>query len=290
MAYSYSCVLFGVHGVIGKALHKKLSERLPDYKIFGFDHARIDATSNEQVSDIINYVKPTVVINCVGMSDPERCEEDKDGAFASNARVPEVIASCCARSRCKLVHFSSYAVFTGRATAYAERSYPRPSNVLGRSKWDGEIAIRRIMADYLIIRPGYLLSPDKRNQLSEWISRAEINGNIVVRDMKVSPVNVVDMADAVMSLIDEKASGVFHVANSGGGVELRSLATSTISMAGLRAKVTQTPSILETWFKAPMPGPIMLSSDKYCKTTGLSMRSWNDALRHCLFTMNKPKE
>ena len=289
MPYSPVCVLFGVHGVIGRAVHKKLSERLPDYKIFGFDRSRIDATSQEQVSSVIDYVKPNVVINCVGMSDPERCEEDKDGAFSANARVPEVISLCCAKSRAKLIHFSSYAVFPGRSTAYSERSYPKPTNVLGKSKWDGEIAIRKVLADYLIIRPGYLLSNDKRNQLSDWISRAERNGKVVVRDMKVSPVNATDVADAVMSLLDSKATGVFHVANSG-GVDLRELAESAISMAGLRAKVTQTPSILESWFKAPMPQSIMLSSEKYANETGSEVKPWNDSLRHCLFSMNKPKE
>lgn len=289
MPYSPVCVLFGVHGVIGRSIHKKLSERLPDYKIFGFDRSRIDASSSEQVSSVIDYVNPDLVINCVGMSDPERCENDPRAAFKSNATVPEVISSCCSRRKCKLIHFSSYAVFPGRDTAYTEKSRPRPMGTLGRSKWDGEIAIQKLLKNHLIIRPGFLLSPDKRNCLADWISRAQHNGTVMVREMKVSPIDSVDLAEAVMSLIDADATGTFHVANRG-AAEVREIAESAISMAGLRAKVAQTPDILNSWFKSLLPRIVLLSPSKYIKSTGSDMKPWNDSLRHCLFSMNKPKE
>jgi len=289
MPYSPVCVLFGVHGVIGRSIHKKLSERLPDYKIFGFDRSRVDASSMDQVSSVINYVNPDLVINCVGMSDPERCENDVMAAFKANATIPEVIASCCSNKKCKFVHFSSYAVFPGRDTSYTERSRPRPTSALGRSKWDGEIAVQKLSKDHLIIRPGFLLSPDKRNCLADWISRAKRNGKVMVREMKVSPIDSVDLAEAVMALIDGHASGLFHVANRG-VAEVHQIAESAISMAGLRAKVAQTPDILNSWFKSPTPRTVILSSSKYAKTTGGNMKPWNDSLRHCLFSMNKPKE
>ena len=107
-------VIFGHGGVIGTALLRVLSAKAEDFRIFAFDHARADITNADHVNHLLDYIKPTIVFNCAGISDPDICEEAKAGAFRINGVGPAILAKACFRSGVRLVHFSSWGVLDGK--------------------------------------------------------------------------------------------------------------------------------------------------------------------------------
>lgn len=282
--------IFGVHGILGGAFFNKACEVAPDFRIYAFDHSRVDVSNPSHVRPLMEFIRPTVVVNCAGVSDPDMCEEAKAGAFSVNARGAEVVASACLSVGAKLVHFSSNQVFDGRRmTAYNERTMPAPVNSYGKSKWDGEIAIRKLSPKALIIRPGWIFHYEGDNMLADWLARAERGLRVVVRDECYgSPTYVPDLVNSTMDLIDSGASGVFHVANSDAAT-MQSFAKAALDLCGLKPNVQTTSDVLQAWFKAPMPKSTILSTRKYSTTCGKAMRPWSDALKQCLFVMKRYK-
>jgi len=272
--------IFGVGGLLGNAFHKRLSERVPDFRIFSFDHARADILSPAQVGPLLDFIRPTVVINCSALSDPWTCEHARQGAFLTNARGPEVLAQECDRVGAKLVHLSTYQVFDGkRKTPYTEKSIPRPLSAYGRSKWDGEMAVRRIIPNHLLIRPGWLFHWENKNALLDWITAAEQGQDIGIPDARCSPTFVNDLVDAVMDLVGLDARGTFNIANSGEAT-IKQLVEETLDLARLRASVVSRPNAL-------VPRYGVLSINKYKSLCHKDPRHWSFALKQCLFLMNR---
>lgn len=283
-------MLLGVGGLVGDAFYTKLCERTSDYRIFGFDHSRADISNREHIGPLLQYIRPSVVINCAAINDTEMCEEAKDGAYRVNALGAQILAEECEKHHAKLVQVSTSAVFDGkRATPYTERCKPEPISVYGKSKLEGEKAIAKSCKDFLIVRPGWCFSFEGENPLTDWIARAERGLNIpVLSDCQGSPTYVPDMVDATLELIERDAKGTFHVANSG-GASWMSFAESVVSLSKLNGNLITTSEKLQGMFKAPFPKYTVLSTRKYSTTTGLTIRSWQDALKQCLFQMHRYK-
>lgn len=283
------CAIFGVGGLIGKYFHDRVCETLPDYRVFSFDHSHVDASNRQDVKEIIGYVNPTIVINCVGVSDPVVCEQARSGAIESNALAAQVIAEQCKRVGAKMVHFSTCAVFSGdRFKPYSERCKPNPVNYYGKSKLVGEREIQSVLKDYLIIRPGWIFHSDQPNFLINWIAQIDRKLNIVVPpDVHGSPVFLPDLVDATRELIDRGASGVFHIANSQAST-WESLAEAVIELTHGASIITRTNAVNDNT-NIKMPQYTVLSTKKLKSATRLDMRPWPNALKQCLFQLERYK-
>lgn len=283
-------LIFGSGGVLGEAFLDKLSGPVYAYRVFPFDHQKADITDAAHIQPLMEYIRPSVVINCAAVNDEDICQEAKAGAFSVHSRGPQILAESCKKYNAKLVHFSSCEVFDGKScTPYSERHSAKPINILGQSKVSGELAIKEACDDHLIIRPGMVFSYESPSCIPSWIAAAERGEEIaVLDDTIVSPTYTVDLVDATMDLLAMDAKGIFHIAN-GDAASRQSFAEATLSLAGLRAKVLSVNPESQKFFKAPIPKYSVLSTKKYSLTTAKSIRPWLDALKHCLFNMHRYK-
>ena len=284
-------VLLGFGGMLGNAFYRALCERhVADYRIYAFDHARIDITHLGQVRPVIEYLRPTCVINCAAASDLEICEKARLGSFVVNARGPEIVASECARVGAKLLHVSTYQVFGGaRKTPYLESTTTGPVNQYGLSKLEGEVAIRKVLSNHLIIRPGWLFTYEARNILTDWIGKMDRGSNVIVRgECRGSPTFVPDLVDAALDLADMDAKGIFHVANAG-GASFEEVASDVVSLCKSNSNVMVAPPVLHSLFKVSIPAYGVLSTRKHDSLAKHRVRPWRDALRQCLAMMGRYK-
>lgn len=280
-------LLFGAGGVLGGAFLKKLSGTSYGHRVFAFDHQKADITDPGQILPIIEYIKPTCLINLAAVNDEDICEEAKAGAFNVNSRGPQLLAEACKKNDIKLVHFSSPTVFDGtRCTPYSERHNIKPINVHGQSKASGEIAIRQTTDNYIVIRPGWIFHYEGNNFLPHWIAQAERNEEIAVLEDHIgSPTYAVDLADATFELIDRDVRGIFHFANSDAATK-QQFAEAVMALSKLNGKIVSVNEESQKWFKAQTPKYTALSTKKYSQTVGKEVRPWLEALKHCLFSMN----
>lgn len=281
--------LFGCKGLIGTGFFSKLCEVIPDFRIFSFDHAHVDVSNKRQVKEILDFIRPTVVVNAAGVSSPELCQQAVVGAYEANAVAPKCLAEVCSEIKAKLVHFSSYMVFNGRRFApYTERCRPNPVNEVGRSKLSGEHEIRKAWSNHLIIRPGWAFSSEGPNPVPDWVDRMDKGLSIIVPpNIHGSPVFVPDLVDAVIELIDRDAKGTFHIANSNAAT-WESFAEAVLVLTKGKANVRCMSPLVQSKL-APIPRYSVMSCKKYTSTTSLEIRPWPSALKQCLFQMERYK-
>jgi dTDP-4-dehydrorhamnose reductase len=278
-------VIFGHGGIIGMALLRFISAKVEDYRIFAFDHARADITNADHVNHLLEYINPTIVFNCAGISDPEICEEAKAGAFRINGVGPGILAKACLRNGCRLVHFSSWGVLEGNnVLSCTEKATCKPESAYGQSKLHGEQSCLISCPNSIVIRTGWIFGEDQAGIISDWVSNAERRLNVrVQRDLVGSPTYVDDLVEAAYTLSNTDAKGIYNIANQG-RVSWEQFAKRTLTLCKLpETLVTTSPKA----FKATLPKNACLSCKKYNELSGKTLRQWDDALMECLFHMNK---
>ena len=102
---------------------------------------KLDIINKEQVLDIITDIQPDAVVNVAAISNIDFEERNEGLTRTVNVENPKNIAEACGRIDCRLVHFSSDAVFTGTEDIYREEDSPAPVNYYGRSKAESEVVV-----------------------------------------------------------------------------------------------------------------------------------------------------
>jgi dTDP-4-dehydrorhamnose reductase len=101
-----------------------------------------------------------------------------------------------------------------------------------------------------------------------------------VSDQVGSPTYTVDLAEAILALVDAEASGIHHVTNSG-QTTWRDFAAAALQAFGIAHPVAGITSA--DWAKikpnaAHRPSYSVLDLSGYEKATGRKMREWGEAL------------
>jgi dTDP-4-dehydrorhamnose reductase len=116
-----------------------------EYQRYGiFDCATtvdgIDVTDLQSVIDTFAAVRPTVVINCVGIIKQLPTAQDRLLSLTVNALLPHRLQRLCQASGARLIHFSTDCVFRGDKGMYTEEDPSDATDLYGRTKFLGETA------------------------------------------------------------------------------------------------------------------------------------------------------
>jgi len=159
-----------------------------------------------------------LVINCVAVASHEACESDPEMAETVNGKFPGLWASVAAEAGARFVHISTDAVFDGsRAELYTESDEIAPESVYGRTKAQGEQAVRAANPDALVLRVNFFgWSRSKKSGILDFFVNAFTHHTPITgfEDYVVSSLYVGDLAEAMMELVQRGASGVFHAVSS----------------------------------------------------------------------------
>src|ERR671927_252402 len=130
-------IITGSGGLVGGCLARPFGG---GHEVAAPRRAQLDVTDAAAVGRFIGEVRPQLVVNCAVLGVDE-CERDPEAARAVNAEAPRALAAAASRVGAELLHFSTNYVFDGEGRElYAERDEPRPVNVYGRTKLEGERA------------------------------------------------------------------------------------------------------------------------------------------------------
>ena len=99
----------------------------------------VDALDIDAVSSAIARARPDVVVNALGIVKQRSAATDPVQSISVNSLFPHRLATLCAASGARLVHFSTDCVFSGLRGAYTEDDVPDPIDLYGRSKLLGEV-------------------------------------------------------------------------------------------------------------------------------------------------------
>lgn len=276
-------LVFGAEGQVGRELIALASQR--KIAAIGLSRAEADITQAEAVRAAIERHRPSLVVNAAGYTAVDRAESEPELARAANVEGPAVLAACCARAGVPLVHLSTDYVFDGRKSgAYVESDPVAPLSVYGRTKAEGEAAVREAQPQHVILRTSWVYGVHGKNFLKTVLRLASERDELpMVADQFGCPTATADIAEAILLLAprlvaDASVSGTYHFAGAGRtswhGFAMEIVARQR-PFTGRNPRVVP---IAAADFKAAAPRPAnsVLDSGRFRAIFGHSARPWQE--------------
>ena len=211
-------LVVGGNGQLGKALSVVLYERGIDFRAWGSED--LDIKSASRSLEMINALRPTVVINAAAWTDVDGAESDPNGAHAVNTEGALNLAVAAKSVDAVFAHVSTDYVFSGVSDQpWSESDLRAPVSVYGVTKAAGEIAVLNEYSDRsYVFRTAWLYSEWSKN-FAKTMVRLALTGDgevKVVDDQLGQPTSALDLAEQiVLSIEAEIPFGVYHATNSG---------------------------------------------------------------------------
>ena len=276
--------MIGAGGRLGAALAREYAQ---EYDVAGFNHAQLDLGQPEQMRARLGPLEFDVLINTAAQTNVDRCETEREEAFALNAEAPRVLAEICRAKGARFVHISTDYVFDGEKRApYTEEDEARPISVYGASKREGERLALEANDRALIVRVSWIFGPDRPSFIDWALKQAREHDEVkAISDKVATPTYTLDLAQLLRPLFaNANATGLLHLAN-GGECSWREYAQWGIDCCRAEGIPMKTRTIGATslaemkGFIAKRPVYSVLSSAKYARLTGQTPRPWRDAVK-----------
>jgi dTDP-4-dehydrorhamnose reductase len=207
-------LITGARGQLGSALKTALN----GLDVVAVGREDMDITDEGAVLDVVQSVRPSIVVNAAAYTAVDNAETDGKRAFAVNAVGAGHVARACAATGSLLVHLSTDYVFSGDAhDPYPETAPAAPRTVYGQTKLAGEHAVAEALATHYIVRTAWLFGGGEGNFLTTMMRlERECETVSVVDDQTGSPTWSRDLASAILALATSGApAGTYHCTNTG---------------------------------------------------------------------------
>ena len=289
----------GAAGMLGSALCPILKERghevyATDIDTSDEDLEYLDVTSCEQINEIIEKIKPDMVMHLAAETDVDKCELEPDHAYLSNTIGTQNVALTCQKDDIEMVYISTIGVFDGnKPEPYTEFDEPNPINIYGKSKLWGEKIVQSLLRKHYIVRAGWMMGggPKKDKKFIAKISKLldKTNQLKVVTDKVGSPTYTLDFSRCLVDLIEIKRYGLYHCTSKGHASRYE-VAKKFVDQLG-RSDVIIEP-VTSAHFPLPAPRARSEASRNYMlELLGMDkMRYWDEALKEYVESMWKGGE
>lgn len=277
---------FGAEGQLGRELAERAAQRGVAIRMLGRFEA--DVADADAVARAIAGTSPTLVVNAAAYTKVDRAETEPEAAFRANAIGPGVLADACAAAGVPLLHVSTDYVFDGsKSAAYVEDDPIAPLGVYGRSKADGEAAVRRLLEHHVILRTSWTYGIYGVNFLKTILRLArERDGLRIVADQRGCPTGTADLAEAMLSispLIAQRAPvwGTYHFAGQGVTTWYGFARAIVDAQAGItnRRPVVVPISTAEYPAAARRPANSELDCSRFAAIFGIKAKDWRERTR-----------
>lgn len=216
-------LITGSTGLLGSMLHRTAvdhevhgcynTNRLVPFTDHTFHH--LDITDAEEVTTVLNLVKPDVVIHCAAKASPDWCESNQEEAYKVNVEGSKNLIDWCVSHKSHIVFISSNAVFDGTQSPYTEESLPNPQDTYGKQKLLIEQYLVSSGVSYLIIRSmclyGWNNPFERKNFTSLLIEKCMTNQPMnITNDVYCNFISSVDVAVSIWKLLTRQ--GIYHIA------------------------------------------------------------------------------
>lgn len=292
-------MVLGCNGQVGRELVYQLGDECVPKT-----HEVLDITKLKETRALIAHARPSIVVNCAGMTSPTLCERNKAEAWRVNASAVDNLIKSCAISGIPFMQIGCDQVFGAdetRYTPYVETDPIGPVNYYGVTKAAAEHSLLRLSQalkqDYS--KPGFRYWNIRSSMLYErpwrrgnnWIyqimsfgSRHRQSEVSLPIDVFRSPTYVPHFVKALIWLMrhhNELVSGIYHVASPGApslydiGFEI---ATAFEHGITLNRVGRETYAKLHGRQKDSMPQYTALDSSKYLDISPIVIPDWRQGI------------
>jgi len=278
-------MITGAGGQLGLALQRLLKGQA-QYELYRTDanasedgsiHA-LDITNQEAVNAYIDSVKPQIIINCAALTAVDLCETEQEKAHQINAMGPKYLAEAAEKIGAKLVHISTDYVFDGQgSTPLSEETTTNPISVYGKTKLAGEEFVREFCIKSFILRTAWVYGEGK-NFVKTMLRVAQNNNKVrVVSDQYGTPTSALELARAIIFLMETDSYGTYH-ATCEGSTSWYGFASTIFQEAGINIDVE---AIATSDYPTPAKRPMysVLDNKALRERHGYYMKDWMEAFK-----------
>jgi dTDP-4-dehydrorhamnose reductase len=276
--------IIGGYGQVGQEFQKYISPE----NLTLLSHEQIEVSDLESINSVLTGIDFDIVINLAAFHNTNQCEIEKDKAFLVNSIGAYNVAKASWELNKKVVYFSTDYVFgldSERDKPYVETDAIAPLNLYGASKSAGEMMVRALNKNHLIIRTSSLygeVTSKKGWTFPEMIYNKARKGEPlkVVDDQIMSPTYTNELVKTVIEFMNKDVTGTIHVAG-GGQCSWYEFACETLRLLNIDHEIE---SVSSSFFpsKAERPKYSVLSSVFFEDYRVNPMSNWNEALRQYL--------
>lgn len=271
-------IVFGKDGQLGKAFKTVFdaSKAGEIHHIKYVGRAECDLSDADAIANLLNQIKPNLIINAAAYTAVDKAETEVDLAYAINANAPETMAQYAVANGASLLHYSTDYVFGGSKNGfYAEDDQRNPLGTYGKSKAAGEEAIENTFANlpanasaqYAVLRTSWVYG-DGGNFIRTILRLAKERDELrIISDQHGVPTSAEWLAGVSLDLVlgeggqlKRLPSGIYHAVPSG-QTTWHGLATLAVESAIrvdalLKAKPEAIKPILAVEYPLPAPRPM----------------------------------
>lgn len=252
------------------------------YSVIACGREMMDITNNKQVMEIMLSERPNAVVHVGAYTKVDLAETERDEVYRVNVYGTRNVAVAAEEVGAKLIYVSTDYVFDGRTgKPYDEFARPRPVNVYGRSKWEGEQMVRQYHHRSFIVRTSWVFGKHGNNFVRNMLLLGKDQPELkVVHDQAGSPTYTCDLADTIVSLLQTSCYGTYHVTNQG-VCSWYEFACAIMEEAGYEVKVRSVPT---SQFPRPARRPTYSALEgRALRLNGFAeLRPWREALKDCM--------
>ena len=285
MAQRSKILILGSKGRLGAALVERCSH---SHDVIAFGRQDLNLIwEPSRIQSVLSSVPFDILINAAGHTGVDYSELHPEEAMASNATGPGAVAAACQAKGARMIQISTDYVFSGQgATPLKESDSPAPVQVYGDTKWKGEQRVLEACPSSLVARVSWLFGLQKLSFPDRMLEQAMATENVsAVADKWSSPTSAEDLVSWLLFLIEQRPDfrGHVHLCNGGSctwqeyaqhvldvaielGLPLKTSSVRPIDMADLKD------------FVAARPRYTVLDTSLFQATTGITPRSWKEAL------------
>ncbi len=250
------------------------------------DIKTLDLCNRPSIQAAFEDFQPDLCINAAAYTNVDAAESDEDKAHQVNALGVRHLAEVCKQADVVLLHISTDFVFGNTYNApISEDLDTDPLGVYGKTKFEGEEQLRKILKRHIIIRTAWLYSSFGNNFLKTMLRLAETKPEVrVVSDQIGTPTYARDLAAVLLLFISrtqqENIWGTYHYSNEGTASwydfahAIFELSRKDIPLYPIPTKNFPTP--------VQRPSFSVLDKSKLKATLDIQIPHWRESLKSCL--------
>ena len=253
----------------------------------GAETTFLDITNLEDIRKIVREHNINVIVNCAAWTNVDACETDSKLAELAeklNAIAPENLAIAMKEVDGWLIHISTDYVF-GKEPYNVPCSPDQkgtPTGVYGTTKLHGEQNIMATGCKYVIIRTAWLYSEFGKNFCKTMLALTASKPQLkVVFDQCGTPTYALDLANAIVKILEKPVVGTYHFSNEG--------VCSWYDFTKMIQEYSgQTECDVQPCHSDEFPSPVkrpaysVLDKTSIKETFGVKVPYWTDSLKQCL--------
>ena len=256
----------------------------------GVDMEEMDITDADAVDLVVKDSGADAVIHCAAYTAVDAAQENASLCQRVNRDGTKNIAMACLKYGKKMLYISTDYVFDGEGEKpWEPEDHANPVNVYGRTKYEGELAVRETLEAYFIVRVSWVFGLHGKNFVKTMLRLSgERECLRVVDDQFGSPTYTRDLAVLLAAMVQTDKYGIYHATNEG-ICSWYEFACEIFRQAERTVQVEAVPSDASP-VKAKRPHNSRMEKGKLTREGFFRLPRWEDALSRYLLELREAGE